>query len=98
MITVFSCCFRLLSPAVAVTFVLLRAGLLLAEPDYGHLDPSAQQLIAAVKPTQAELRWQQIPWELDLQEAIDLARKVKRPIFLWAAGGRGRDGVPLERC
>ena len=60
--------------------------------------PTAPVKITAVKPTQAELRWQQVPWELDLHEAIDLAKKEKRPIFLWAAGGRNRDGVPLERC
>jgi hypothetical protein len=51
-----------------------------------------------IKPTPAELRWQQLPWELDLQEAIRLAKKERRPIFLWTAGGRDRDGVPLERC
>jgi hypothetical protein len=50
------------------------------------------------KPTAAELRWQQIPWELDLHEALRLAKKEQRPIFFWAAGGRTRDGVPLERC
>ena len=62
------------------------------------LDVPAQRLAAAVKPTPAELRWQQIPWELDLQEAVQMAKKEKRPIFFWAAGGRNRDGVPLERC
>jgi hypothetical protein len=63
-----------------------------------RLDPPAQRLAAAVMPTPAELQWQQIPWELDLNEALQLAKKEKRPIFFWAAGGRNRDGVPLERC
>jgi hypothetical protein len=85
-------------PLIPVPLHLISSGDLLAQPDYGHLDAPAQRLIAAVKPTPAELRWQQVPWEIHLQEAIDAARKEKRPIFLWAAGGRNRDGVPLERC
>ena len=52
----------------------------------------------AIKPSAADLRWQQIPWELDLKESLRLAKKENRPIFFWAAGGRDRDGVPLERC
>jgi len=89
---------KILSSAFALTSLLVQPVFLLGQPDYSHLDLSAQRLVAAVKPTPAELRWQQIPWEIDLQEAMDLAKKEKRPIFLWAAGGRGRDGVPLERC
>jgi hypothetical protein len=53
---------------------------------------------SAFRPTAPELRWQQIPWELDLKTGMRQAREEKRPIFFWAAGGRGRDGVPLERC
>ncbi|HLW65587.1 MAG TPA: hypothetical protein VKS79_09735 [Gemmataceae bacterium] len=89
---------RIALPAIAVPLHLISSGDLLGQPDYRHLDAPAQRLITAVKPTPAELRWQQVPWELDLQEAIVAARKEKRPIFLWAAGGRNRDGVPLERC
>ncbi len=51
-----------------------------------------------IKPTTAELQWQQIPWVIDLAGALEEARKEKRPIFFWAAGGRDRDGTPLERC
>jgi hypothetical protein len=89
---------KILAPVFALASLLVQSAFLLGQPDYTHLDLSAQRLVAAVKPTPAELRWQQIPWELDLQEAMDLAKKEQRPIFLWAAGGRGRDGVPLERC
>jgi hypothetical protein len=52
----------------------------------------------SLKPTAAELRFQQVPWVLDLGEAIRTAKKENRPIFFWAAGGRDRDGQPLERC
>jgi len=51
-----------------------------------------------LKPSAAEMRFQQIPWELDLDQALRAAKKENRPIFLWAAGGRDRDGQPLERC
>lgn len=48
---------------------------------------------AAVKPTAAELRWQKIPWMLDLLAAQKTAREERRPILLWATGDD-----PLERC
>lgn len=48
---------------------------------------------AAIKPTPAELKWQKIPWILDLAEGQRLARAEGRPIFLWASGD-----PPLERC
>ena len=48
---------------------------------------------AVIKPSAAELKWQQIPWVLDLAKGQQLAREEKRPIFLWAAGDD-----PLERC
>jgi hypothetical protein len=64
-------------------------------------DPVYQALAkkaAALKPTAAELRYLDMPWVLDLNEALRQARAENRPIFFWAAGGRDRDGVPLERC
>lgn len=48
---------------------------------------------AAIKPTPAELKWQKIPWLLDLAEGQRLAKAEGRPIFLWASGD-----APLERC
>ena len=53
---------------------------------------------AALRPTAADLRYRQIPWCADPAEALRQARAEHRPLFLWAAGGRGRDGNPLERC
>jgi hypothetical protein len=38
-------------------------------------------------------RWQQIPWVLDLKEALHIARQEKRPLLLWVSGDD-----PLERC
>ena len=45
-----------------------------------------------IKPSAAELKWQQIPWVLDLGEGQRLARAERRPIFLWVTGDD-----PLER-
>ena len=48
---------------------------------------------AVIRPAAAELKWQQIPWLLDLTEGLRLAREERRPIFLWVTGDD-----PLERC
>jgi hypothetical protein len=48
---------------------------------------------AVVKPTPAELKWQKIPWVIDLADGQRLARAEGRPIFLWVSGD-----APLERC
>ena len=53
---------------------------------------------AAVRPNDGDLRWQQLPWLTDPAEALKQAREEKRPLFVWLAGGRDRDGNPLERC
>ena len=66
----------------------------LADPAYEALARRA----APLRPVAAELRWQQLPWVTDPVEALKQAREEKRPLFFWAAGGRDRDGTPLERC
>ena len=52
----------------------------------------------AVRPAQAAFRWQEIPWFTDAEAALTTARRENRPLFVWLAGGRDRDGTPLERC
>ena len=64
-------------------------------------DPAWQALerrAAALRPAAEEVKWQQLAWIVDPNDAIALAKAEHRPIFFWAAGGRGRDGLPLERC
>lgn len=51
-----------------------------------------------IRPKAAELRWQQIPWHTDPSTALAEAKKEERPLLVWLAGGRDRDGSPLERC
>jgi hypothetical protein len=59
---------------------------------------SLERRAEAIRPPAELVRYQNIPWVLDLTQAIQLAKDENRPIFFWAAGGRDRDGVPLERC
>lgn len=53
---------------------------------------------AAIRPHAHDLVWRQIPWCTDPTDALKQAREEKRPLFVWLAGGRDRDGSPLERC
>jgi hypothetical protein len=41
----------------------------------------------------AELAYRQIPWLVDLSEAVRVARAEKRPLLLWTSGDD-----PLDRC
>ena len=52
----------------------------------------------AVRPKAADFRWQEIPWQTEPAEALAAAQAENRPLFVWLAGGRDRDGSPLERC
>ena len=49
--------------------------------------------LAEIKQPPELNRWQQIPWVLDLKEALHTARQEKRPLLLWVSGDD-----PLERC
>jgi hypothetical protein len=53
---------------------------------------------AAVRPAAADFAWQQIPWHTEAATALKEAKAENRPLFVWLAGGRDRDGSPLERC
>jgi hypothetical protein len=59
-------------------------------------EPSADALArraTLIKPAAEELRWQQIPWLLDLAEGQQCAQAEGRPVLLWVTGDD-----PLERC
>lgn len=53
---------------------------------------------AAYRPGSHDLAWRQIPWHVDPAAALKQAKAEQRPLFVWLAGGRERDGTPLERC
>ncbi|MGK0186371.1 MAG: hypothetical protein ACI9R3_002154 [Verrucomicrobiales bacterium] len=71
-----------------IPLFLCCAGNLLAAD---QLTPaSAPALKELIGPTAEEQNWLQIPWETDLNTALDKARSTQRPIFLWEM-----DGHPL---
>jgi hypothetical protein len=65
-----------------------------AETRAGQLPAEAAQIYEYVKkPLAGELRWQQIPWLVDLREGIRRAGAEGRPLLLFVSGDD-----PLERC
>ncbi len=71
---------------------------LLCAPPADPVPERAQLEAKAVRPAAAGFRWQDIPWHTDAATALAEAKKENRPLFVWMAGGRDRDGTPLERC
>ena len=53
---------------------------------------------APYRPGAGDFAWREIPWYDEPAAALRQAREEKRPLFVWLAGGRDRDGSPLERC
>jgi hypothetical protein len=51
---------------------------------------------AVIKPRPEELKWQKIPWVIDLLEGQRLARAERRPIFLRGGAGEGLRAGPLS--
>ncbi len=59
-----------------------------------RLPPDAARMYTIVKkPHPGELKWQQIPWLLDLEQGIRLAEEEKRPLLIFVSGDD-----PLEKC
>jgi hypothetical protein len=73
-------------------------------PGFGRAAEPAAEVVELLKkaapyrPAARDLVWRQIPWFADPAAALKTARDEKRPLFVWLAGGRDRDGTPLERC
>jgi hypothetical protein len=61
----------------------------------GRLRLSAEATVIhnQVKKRPGELKWQNIPWQVDLPEAFRQAKAENRPVLLWAT-----DDDPLDRC
>ena len=80
-----------------MTHILLLALPLLAADSVQEREDLLRQA-AAVRPHASGFRWQQIPWHTEPADALKQARDENRPLLVWLAGGRDRDGSPLERC
>ena len=79
----------------AFLFLLLCFGVAKADsPERTKLLKKAE----ALRPAPEDFAWQQIPWHIDPATALKEAKDEQRPLLVWLAGGRDRDGSPLERC
>lgn len=59
----------------------------------GQSEDKLSRQAAVVRPRPEEVKWQKIPWIVDLAEGQRLAQAERRPIFLWATAA-----PTLERC
>ena len=65
-----------------------------AGTDADRLPAEADRVYRYVtRPLPGELRWQQIPWLVDLEEGVRRARAEGRPLLLFVSGDE-----PLGRC
>jgi len=83
------------------TATLLALALLPSAARADETVPELAELLkkaAPYRPGTRDFNWREIPWYDDPAGALAQARDEKRPLFVWVAGGRDRDGTPLERC
>jgi hypothetical protein len=65
-----------------------------SKEDVARLPPAAAQLYSDTVLFPQPTKWRDaIPWLLDLDEGIRLAKEEKRPLLIWVSGDE-----PLERC
>jgi hypothetical protein len=64
-----------------------------AKEDVSRLPAESAQLYADTTLFPREMKYHRIPWLLDLEEGIRVAKQEKRPVLIWVSGDD-----PLERC
>src|SRR4051812_16161329 len=64
-----------------------------AKEDIVRLPAATAQLYKDVTLFPRPMKYQEIPWLLDLEQGIKLAKEEKRPMLIWTSGDD-----PLERC
>lgn len=79
--------------ARALTLAFLITTLAVHAADRDRLTTDGKKWYDAVRPTEKEQLWKQIPWLLDLDEGLKQAKEEKRPLVLWVSGDD-----PLDRC
>ena len=87
-------------PAFVALLLALTGSVAIADPpgvqpksDVSRLPRHAAELYRDTTLFPREPKWQRIPWLLDLDEGIRLAKEEKRPLLIWTSGDD-----PLERC
>ena len=84
----------LLTLAAAATPPRADVRPLSSKEDVARLPAPAARLYAETTLFPRPTRWRDaIPWVLDLEEGLRLAKQEKRPLLLWTSGDD-----PLERC
>jgi hypothetical protein len=61
--------------------------------DAWRLPKEATECYAVLLPRAEELKYRDIPWLVDLADAVAVANEEKRPILIWVSGDE-----PLELC
>jgi hypothetical protein len=64
-----------------------------AHPDVVRLPKATARLYADTTLFPQPTKWLQVPWLLDLDEGIRVAKAEGRPVLIWVSGDD-----PLERC
>jgi len=77
--------------ALAAVLLLAGAPAVLRAGEAGDPPALTPETCAAVRdlilPTAEEERWREIPWRASLLEAAREARRLERPVLLWAMNG-----------
>jgi hypothetical protein len=89
-----------LSVAVSVSALTVvsgvgRAGVkpVSAKEDINRLPAAAAQLYRDTTLFPRKMKYRDIPWLLDLEKGIQVAKQEKHPVLIWTSGDD-----PLERC
>jgi hypothetical protein len=64
-----------------------------SHPDVPRLPKEAARLYADTTLFPRPTKWLDVPWLLDLNEAVRVAKAENRPVLIWVSGDD-----PLERC
>jgi hypothetical protein len=78
----------------ATLLTMLGGGSSEFKDDVSRLPSGVAHAYAVIKPRAEELKFREIPWLIDLNKGIELARVEGRPLLIWT----GQQSHPLERC
>lgn len=50
-------------------------------------DDAVNAMLRFIRPHPEELSWQAIPWQTSIPAAVEIARRERKPVLLWAMNG-----------